>query len=237
MKRFVETDRWKKPWYRKLKPELKCFWAWLTDHCDCAGIIEVDIEVAAFQIGVKSLPDPCDAFPGKVEFIDGKHFIRDFVRFQNGKELNPSNNAHKGILKRLQAIGFDGVPEESISPSLAPSEPLARGTGKGKGKGNGKSNSKEPVKLPFESDNFKDAWNSWVTFRKESKKPMLESTVNAQLKKMTKWGEIKSIATIQRSIENGWTGLFPDDTPAASKSDVPEGYIKTPTGRIVKSTL
>ena len=57
----------------------------------------MDIEVAAFQIGVKSLPDPCDAFPGKVEFIDGKHFIRDFVRFQNGKELNDD-------LKDLQKV-------------------------------------------------------------------------------------------------------------------------------------
>ena len=235
MKRFIDTNRWKKTWYRRLSPELKCYWSWLTDHCDCAGIIDVDVEVAAFQIGAKSLPDPCNAFPGKVKLIGDKYFIVDFVRFQNGSELNPSNNAHRGILKRLEAIGYDGVPDESTSPSQAPSEPLPRGTGKGKGKGKGKGNSKNDIKLPFESEKFKEAWDHWVAFRKESRKPMPETTIAAQIKKMEAWGEAKSIATIQRSIENGWTGLFPDDKAGTTPTtDVPEGYIKTPSGRIAK---
>jgi hypothetical protein len=169
MKRFVETDRWKKPWYRKLSPELKCYWSWLTDNCDCAGIIEVDIEVAALQVGVKSLPDPCEAFPGKVELIDGKHFVRDFVRFQNGPELNPSNNAHKGILKRLQSIGIESVPEESISPTGGAAEGLTSPPSKGKGNGSskGKGTEKECIEHAV-SIGLPESDGSWFFYSMEA---------------------------------------------------------------------
>ena len=51
MKRFTETNKWEDPWFRKLKPEMKLLWSWLLDSCDNAGIIDADIELAAFQIG------------------------------------------------------------------------------------------------------------------------------------------------------------------------------------------
>jgi hypothetical protein len=64
------------------------------------------------------------------------------------------------------------------------------------------------VKLPFESDEFSKAWLSWINYRKEIKKPIKESTINAQWKEFAKWGEQKSIIAIQQSILNGWQGLF-----------------------------
>lgn len=62
--------------------------------------------------------------------------------------------------------------------------------------------------LPFSSDAFSRAWQSWLDYRKEMKKPLKDSTVKAQWREFTTWGEEKSIHSIQQSIKNGWQGLF-----------------------------
>jgi hypothetical protein len=62
--------------------------------------------------------------------------------------------------------------------------------------------------LPFSSEAFSKAWQSWIDYRKELKKPLKDATVTAQWKEFVAWGEEKSIASIQQSIKNGWQGLF-----------------------------
>ena len=62
--------------------------------------------------------------------------------------------------------------------------------------------------LPFSSEAFSKAWQSWIDYRKELKKPLKDATVTAQWKEFVAWGEDKSIASIQQSIKNGWQGLF-----------------------------
>jgi hypothetical protein len=64
-----------------------------------------------------------------------KWFIVGFIEFQQKinslEELNPSNNAHLGIIRILQKEGL-------FSPSLGASQGLGSPPGKGKGKGKGK---------------------------------------------------------------------------------------------------
>jgi hypothetical protein len=62
--------------------------------------------------------------------------------------------------------------------------------------------------LPFSSEAFGKAWQSWIDYRKELKKPLKDSTVKAQWNEFVKWGEAKSISSIEQSIKNGWQGLF-----------------------------
>jgi hypothetical protein len=64
------------------------------------------------------------------------------------------------------------------------------------------------VRLPFGSEAFLSAWKSWVVYRKEMKKTLTDSSVQAQCKEFVLWGEAKSIASIEQSIKNGWQGLF-----------------------------
>ena len=64
------------------------------------------------------------------------------------------------------------------------------------------------VCLPFGSDAFIASWKSWVTYRKEMKKKLTDSSVQAQFKEFVAWGEAKSIASIEQSIKQGWQGLF-----------------------------
>lgn len=62
--------------------------------------------------------------------------------------------------------------------------------------------------LPFSSDAFSNAWQSWIDYRKQLKKPLKDATVKAQWKEFVKWGEASSISSIEQSIKNGWQGLF-----------------------------
>ena len=149
-RRFTESDKWSDPWFRGLKPEFKLSWLYLLDSCDIAGFIDLDEKLASFQIGFDvDWQRFMQAAGNRVDKLsNGKLWIVRFVEFQQGsKSLNQSNNCHRGILKRFVAHGvnpidFGYLVAEKSSPSLAPSEPLARGIGKGKGKSKGKSSGK-----------------------------------------------------------------------------------------------
>ena len=107
-KRFTETGKWKKKWIRELSPEMKLFWFYLLDNCDHAGIWEVDIELAAFQIGIE-LDESIilNTFNRKiVPFKPGKWFVPKFIVYQYG-ELNKSNRAHLSVIKILTKYGLN----------------------------------------------------------------------------------------------------------------------------------
>lgn len=85
MKRFTETTKWEDPWYRKLSPQAKHLWQWLLDHCDNAGVIEVDLELATFQVGETIKAEHLAEIESRFETIgQGKLWIRKFIPFQWG---------------------------------------------------------------------------------------------------------------------------------------------------------
>jgi hypothetical protein len=58
-------------------------------------------------------------------------------------------------------------------------------------------------------EEFAKAWDSWVAYRKELKKPLTNISVREQLKFLTQQTENDAITSIQQSIRSGWLGLFP----------------------------
>lgn len=142
MKRFTATEKWADPWFRKLDIEAKMLWLWLLDNCDCAGIIEPDMELARFQIGASNdLERTLASLGDRVERRGDKLFVPKFIPYQYGPVLNPENKAHKGVLKRLSEI--ESIPSESNeskdlhSPFQGASEGLASPPGIGIGIGEG----------------------------------------------------------------------------------------------------
>jgi len=99
------------------------------------------------------------------------------------------------------------------------------GEGKGRKEGKGKEEEKIEIDLPYESDEFAEAWNDWVIYRREKKKKLTPSTIKMQLKKLGSIGEIRAIKMITCSIEKGWEGLFEENVSNVTAINVPSSQI------------
>jgi hypothetical protein len=155
VKRFTETTKWVDPWFMDLPVKYKAFWFYICDQCDVAGVWEPNMRLAVAQIGEPmELVEILRVFEKRIEQTkDGKLWIRKFIQFQQGTELNLNNAAHRGVIKRLDINNLESpIPvKPQTSPSIAPAKLQPRGYGgpskgltsfTGKGKGKGKS-------LPF----------------------------------------------------------------------------------------
>lgn len=101
MKRFTETGKWDDPWFRKLTPKMKCLWQFLCDRCDPAGVIDVDYELASFQIGEEISELDVQSFGERVEKLKcGKWWIVQFIGFQYGT-LSEDCKAHGPVFASL----------------------------------------------------------------------------------------------------------------------------------------
>jgi hypothetical protein len=110
-KRFTDSDKWKRQWFRRLPPAMKCFWAYVLDNCNNAGIWEVDFEAASFNVGEElNALDVMEAFRKQYyPFALGKRwFIIDFIDFQYG-DLRPTNNLHVSVINTLKKHDLHGV--------------------------------------------------------------------------------------------------------------------------------
>ncbi|MDQ7818728.1 MAG: hypothetical protein RDU14_17005 [Melioribacteraceae bacterium] len=125
-KRFTDTNKWNKVWFRKLSPVHKCFWNYLTDNCNHAGIWDVDLETAKYFIGKElNLETVKEIFSKQIIELDGgkRWFLIDFIEFQYNcdiNSLNPSNNVHKSIIQILKKYDIytllQGATEGLLSP-------------------------------------------------------------------------------------------------------------------------
>lgn len=106
-KRFTETNKWSDKWFRKLSPSHKMAWCYLTDCCDQAGIIDLDEELANFQIGVDvDWSDFIEQCGERIRTIHkGKLFLTGFIKFQYGK-LSPECKPHMPVIQLLERHGI-----------------------------------------------------------------------------------------------------------------------------------
>lgn len=135
-KRFTDTSKYKKPFFRGLPGAYKLFYDFLYHDCDHAGIWIVDIETAQIFVG-KDMPIEIDKAldlfnDGEIRIVpfdDGKKwFIPLFIKFQYGS-LSEKNRAHHSvinILKKYNLIDENLVPIEKISPYIEKPKPLWR---------------------------------------------------------------------------------------------------------------
>jgi hypothetical protein len=63
---------------------------------------------------------------------------------------------------------------------------------------------------PFSSERFAATWAKWVDTRKAMKKPLRNSMIEMQWKQLAEIGEANAITCVEKSIANGWQGLFPE---------------------------
>lgn len=119
--RFTDSEKWKKTWFRKLKPVEKCFWNYLTDSCNAAGVWIVDFEAAEFFIGDKlDIEGIKKTFQKQyIEFDKGeKWYLVDYIEFQCKcpiEELNPKNKFHASVLKLIDKFSLYKITGTTIT--------------------------------------------------------------------------------------------------------------------------
>lgn len=105
-KRFTDTEKWKKPWYRKLGSRGRDIWNWIYDNCEAAGVWEIDTERMTFDLGFAvEKSDVLTIIPGAKEIGDNKIFFANFLAFQYGR-LSEDCNPHIPIIRRLKELNL-----------------------------------------------------------------------------------------------------------------------------------
>ena len=73
---------------------------------------------------------------------------------------------------------------------------------------------KSVVEIPESLDTvmFRDAWELWLNYRSEMKKPLQAATYRSQLKSFGDMGVSRAVAMIEHTIRMGWQGLREPDS-------------------------
>lgn len=88
-----------------------------------------------------------------------------------------------------------------------------------KNKNNLFSDSLKLLPEKFRNQEFISIWRLWFKFRTEIKKKLTSVSMNRQINLLDKYSSTEAIKIIDRSIVNGWTGLFPDKQKNISTSE------------------
>lgn len=113
-KRFTDTEKYKKDFFKSLPGAYKLLWDYLYHDCDNAGIWIKDFEIAQIRVGKDMSITEAEAlklFGDRVIVFDSgkKWFIPSYIEFQYECEisaLNPKNNAHLSVIKKLTKEGL-----------------------------------------------------------------------------------------------------------------------------------
>lgn len=105
-KRFTATEKWADKWFRNLSPTHKLGYGYLLDNCDASGVIELDADLAEFQIGTEvDWNGLVEASEGRIEVLpNGRYWLTKFVEFQYGV-LSEQCKPHKHVLDLLEKHG------------------------------------------------------------------------------------------------------------------------------------
>lgn len=110
-KRFTESDKWRDKWFRALGTEYKLAWMYILDNCDVAGVLDLDAELANFQIGSEiewdDFVDACGE--SRIHRLpNGKLHVVRFVEYQYGK-LSEQCRPHVPVIAKLKEHGISDV--------------------------------------------------------------------------------------------------------------------------------
>ncbi|MGI9335760.1 MAG: DUF1376 domain-containing protein [Gammaproteobacteria bacterium] len=106
----------------------------------------------------------------------------------------------------------------------------------------------DPLAMALPEGVSVDAWREWVHHRRELRKPLTERAARMALNTLERLEDELPEAVIARSIQAGWTGLFPDKRAppgtALASAPAPEIHPITgaptngrPLGHITRSTI
>uniref|UniRef100_UPI00262085CA helix-turn-helix domain-containing protein n=1 Tax=uncultured Microscilla sp. TaxID=432653 RepID=UPI00262085CA len=155
------------------------------------GKVEGQTGMVQGQFGEVQTAQPCQKEPATMP-------ICPHSSISNESTNNISIEEEKELLKKEKATV---PPKKKQAPKTAEVKVVKKPTPK-------KTSLASEVKLPFASDTFKQAWDDWLKYRTEIKKPYKSAlSVQRILDKLAGFEEAFALELIGKSIANGWQGL------------------------------
>lgn len=203
-KRMTETAKWSDPWFRGLEPEFKLAWNYLCDCCDVAGAIDLDRDLANYQIGK---PIEWQTFLGRcgdrVERLPGgKLWITGFVEFQYGT-LSETCNPHKPVIARLKKLRLwerylkgSGTLKEQEQEQDKETE---------------QDKNKPAPEVDFGAASLNEAVREWLAYKIERRERYKPTGLKAFLSQVRNLAEAHGadavVAAIREAMANNWKGF------------------------------
>lgn len=176
-----------------------------------ARIANVAREPCEEALRVLLAPDPDDrsgvADGRRIEAISGGWRIVNYLTYRE-RGRNEDRREYFREAKRQQRtrLSTKSTPVHASQPR-AEAEAEAEATRKA-----------QALPAALDTPEFRAAWEDWRGYRRESKLPAWKArTVKAKLAELAAVGSERAVAAIQKSIANGYLGLFPDAPPRADK--------------------
>lgn len=132
-RRFIDSELYKNPWFRRLSPTYKCVFVYTLCACNHAGILKLDLEDIDFHVKPDkpiTMQELKTVFENKWLFLkeseDGQSaviFIPRFIYWQYKNALTPTNKVHRSVITLLLESGITGI-KGYLRDDVDPSKPL-----------------------------------------------------------------------------------------------------------------
>jgi hypothetical protein len=213
-KRFTATEKWADPWFRGLSALHKLGFLYLCDNCESCGVIDLDRDLANFQVGdTVDWNALIDEAAGRIEVVgNGKLWLTRFVEFQYG-EISEACAPHRSVLKCLDKYSL----RERVSKPLAKGSRTLKDKDKDKDKTRkgdvrGKPIATSEVPLPdgFDSDEVRKSIHDWLSYKVKRGEGYKDAAFfGRKLAEFSTAGPAAFIAAVNSSIGSNYAGLFP----------------------------
>lgn len=208
--RNVSVKFWSDPFIESLTPEKKYFFLYLitNEHSSQCGIYEISYKQMAFETGYNQ-----ETVQKLVQFFEKSGKIKYSKRtnelaIKNFVKHNPQGSPKVAafVEKELKMVKDRVLIAYIYDTDTLSQEEQEEEQTKEEEK---KEKPQSAIILPFDSDIFKNTWGDWERHRKEKRNKLTPSAIKKQLNFLGGRPENEAIEIMNRSITNGWTGLFP----------------------------
>lgn len=144
---------------------------------------------------------------------------RDLIKYKKIQDRSRENGKKGGRpkkevnLKTQKTQGFNSKPKKAVNDTVTVTDSVTVTVNDNVNVNETKNKKEEILYFPFESEEFKNMWSLWKTYKKDEHKFTYKSRLSEQaaLKKigeLANGNEQDGIAIIEASIANGYKGLF-----------------------------
>jgi len=123
-KRFIDTNLFNDSWFAGLSQSQKMIWIYFITNCDNAGIIDLNVGLAAYQTGIEDFKDIFrkskeGVYKNRISHLkENYYFLKKFVTFQYPKGLSKLCKPQKSVIKRLNEFSNFPTVKKVLNNSL-----------------------------------------------------------------------------------------------------------------------